>query len=162
MSTILSWLASALSPKPAPKDDLETLSRTQLRRDEGEVLHAYTDTEGYLTIGIGRLIDKRKGGGISGEEAAYLFSNDFKSKLAEVRRRIPWFDSLDVARQGVLLNMAFQMGVEGLLGFKNTLAMVEKGNYEAAANGMLSSLWARQTPNRAKRLSDQMRDGKWR
>lgn len=164
----------ASTPPPAPpartpkvdvelaaEDELERLARKQLRRDEGEELSAYTDSEGYLTIGIGRLIDKRKGGGISQAESEYLFSNDYDSKLAEVRRRIPWFSSLDVARQGVLLNMAFQMGVDGLLGFKNTLAMIERGDYAQAADGMLQSLWAKQTPERAKRLSEQMRSGKW-
>lgn len=152
-----------LFAKPANEpSELETLSRKQLKRDEGEVLHAYSDSLGYITIGIGRLIDKRKGGGISEEESAYLFANDFNRTLSEVRRRIPWLDRLDVARQGVLLNMAFQLGVDGLLGFKNTLAMVERGDYERAADGMLQSLWAQQTPKRAKRLSDQMRDGRWR
>ncbi len=148
-------------PAPPPGQDLETLARAQLKRDEGEVLYAYTDSEGYLTIGIGRLIDKRKGGGISAEESAYLFSNDFNSKLGELRRLLPWFDKLDVARQGVLLNMAFQMGVDGLLGFKNTLAMVERGDYTGASAGMLSSLWAKQTPARAARLSMQMETGQW-
>lgn len=125
------------------------------------MLHAYSDHLGYLTIGIGRLIDKRKGGGISKEESAYLFHNDLDRKLTEVRKRLPWLDRLDEARQGVLVNMAFQMGVDGLLGFKNTLAMVERGDYKAAAKGMLNSLWATQTPERAKRLSDQMRTGEW-
>ena len=156
----LAPLAST-SPASPPGQDLETLARAQLRRDEGEVLYAYPDSEGYLTIGIGRLLDKRKGGGISAEESAYLFSNDFNSKLGELRRRLPWFDKLDVARQGVLLNMAFQMGVDGLLGFKNTLAMIERGDYKAAAAGMLDSLWARQTPERAQRLSIQMETGQW-
>ncbi len=133
----------------------------QLRRDEGEILSAYQDHLGYWTIGIGRLIDKRKGGGITKDEAAYLLGNDIDRVTAEVRRRLPWFSKLDEARQGVLLNMAFQMGVDGLLGFKNTLAMIERGDYAAAADGMLNSLWARQTPERAARLAQQMRTGAW-
>lgn len=162
MLELLRRIFGAPATDSSAPDTLRSHLEKQLRRDEGEVLHAYTDSLGYLTIGIGRLIDKRKGGGISEEESAYLFANDLECKLAEVRRRIPWFDRLDESRQGVLINMAFQMGVDGLLGFKNTLAMVERGDYEAAADGMLHSLWARQTPNRAKRLSDQMRDGQWR
>lgn len=164
---ITDWLAALLTPKSEPKrstygDALRDKLAAQLRRDEGEVLHAYTDSLGYLTIGIGRLIDKRKGGGITRAESAYLFGNDYATTLAEVSRRIAWFSRLDTARQGVLLNMAFQMGVDGLLAFKNTLAMVEAGDYEAASKGMLNSLWATQTPERAKRLSDQMKDGVWR
>lgn len=131
----------------------------QLRRDEGEVLHAYTDSEGFTTIGIGRLIDKRKGGGITQAESSYLFGNDLDAKTAEVYKALPWARKLDEARQGVLINMAFQMGTDGLLGFKNTLAMIEAGKYDDAADGMLQSLWARQTPARATRLAIQMRTG---
>lgn len=166
---IMEWILSLFNgPKAEAKpadtgaiDALRAKLTTQLRRDEGEVLHAYADSLGYLTIGIGRLIDKRKGGGISKDEAAYLFANDLDNKLAEVSRRIPWFSALDDARQGVLLNMAFQMGVDGLLGFANTLAMIERGEYEKAAVAMLRSKWAEQTPERAKRLSVQMATGEW-
>lgn len=150
-------------PTPAPAGPgLRERLTTQLRRDEGEVLHAYQDHLGYWTIGIGRLIDRRKGGGITRDEAAYLLANDITRIEADVRRRLPWFARLDEARQGVLLNMAFQMGVDGLLGFRNTLAMIERGDYASAATGMLNSLWAReQTPERAGRMSEQMRTGVW-
>lgn len=133
----------------------------QLRLDEGEVLHAYNDHLGYVTIGIGRLLDKRKGGGISKEESSYLFQNDLKKKAAEVKKVIPWFDKLDEVRQGVLINMAFQMGVTGLLGFENTLAFVKNGMYSSAARNMLKSKWATQTPQRAQRLAKQMEKGEW-
>lgn len=133
----------------------------QLRKDEGEVLTAYQDSLGFWTIGIGRLIDKRKGGGITQEESSYLFQNDLKKVISALDKRIPWWTKLDEARKGVLINMSFQMGIDGLLGFKNTLRMIEQGQYSAAADGMLNSLWARQTPNRAKRLSTQMRTGEW-
>lgn len=134
----------------------------QLRRDEGEVLHAYQDHLGYWTIGIGILIDKRKGGGITKEESEYLFNNRLESKKKELLEKLPWFTKLDEARQGVLLNMSFQMGVEGLLKFKNTLKMIQDGDYEGAAKGMMNSLWARQTPARASRLAEQMRTGIWK
>lgn len=133
----------------------------QLRRDEDEVLSAYQDHLGYWTIGVGRLIDKRKGGGITPEESAYLLNNDIDKRQAELLRRAPWMAGLDPARFGVMLNMAFQMGVDGLLGFKNTLAMVKAGDYAGAAAGMLSSKWATQTPARAQRLSVQMKTGVW-
>lgn len=133
----------------------------QLRRDEGEVLYAYQDHLGFWTIGIGRLIDQRKGGGLTREEAAYLLANDVVKFTTALRLRLPWFDKLDEARQGVLANMAFQMGIEGLLGFKNTLGMIDRGEYGAAADAMLQSKWAQQTPARALRLSNQMRKGEW-
>lgn len=133
----------------------------QLVRDEGVVLHAYRDHLGYLTIGIGRLIDSRKGGGITKEEAVMLLKNDISKRDKELRKKIPWYSEMDEIRRAVLLNMSFQMGVEGLLKFKNTLELVRTKQYKQAASGMLKSLWARQTPERAKRLSVQMETGKW-
>ena len=134
----------------------------QLIRDEGIVLHEYKDHLGYSTIGIGRLIDKRKGGGISLDEAKYLLQNDVAKVTTQVNEKLPWSMRLDYPRRAVLLNMAFQMGINGLLGFKNTLDMIRLGNYEGAAKGMLNSKWATQTPSRCRRLSEQMRTGEWK
>jgi lysozyme len=133
----------------------------QLRGDEGVVPYAYQDHLGFWTIGVGRLIDKRKGGGLRPDEITYLLNNDIDDRINELNRRLPWFQNLDDARKGVLVNMSFQMGVDGLMGFKNTLKLVEQGKYENAAHGMLQSLWAKQTPERAKRMSEQMRTGLW-
>ena len=136
-------------------------SYEQLKRDEGEVLHAYQDTLGYWTIGIGILIDKRKNGGLRPEESEFIFRNRLKLLDADLANRLPWIAKLDPARRGVLVNMAFQMGVNGLLGFRNTLAMVQDGKYQDAAKGMLASKWATQTQARAHRLSNQMATGEW-
>lgn len=133
----------------------------QLTDEEGVVLHAYPDHLGYLTIGIGRLIDKRKGGGISLDEANYLLINDITAKTAEVEKALPFYDELNDARQAVLVVMAFQMGVHGLLAFKNTLQLIRLAKYKEAGEGMLNSLWARQTPERAKRMAKQMETGEW-
>lgn len=133
----------------------------QLRADEGVVSHAYQDHLGYWTIGVGRLIDKRKGGGLRPFEIDYLLRNDIEDRINELTKRLSWFQNLDDARRGVLLNMSFQMGVDGLMQFKNTLEMIKQGDFDKAADGMLNSLWARQTPERAKRLSLQMRTGAW-
>jgi len=137
------------------------LLRNDLRRDEGEVLHAYQDSLGYWTIGVGRLIDKRKGGKISIGESAILLDNDIDDVEDLLDMYLPWWRSLDAARQGALANMAFNLGVgpsaenpEGkLLTFKNTLASLQAGNYEAAARGMMQSRWASQVGARATRLA---------
>jgi lysozyme len=72
---------------------------------------------------------------------------------------VGWWRDLTPNRQAVLAGMAFQMGTPGLLGFKNTLAAVRRGDYDAAAAGMLASRWAQETPARAKRMADLMRAG---
>ena len=65
-------------------------------------------------------------------------------------------------RSDIFIQHGRQMGVEGLAGFKNTLALISQENFAAAASSMLMSKWARQTPNRAKRHADVMRSGSYR
>lgn len=134
----------------------------QLYQEEGSRSHVYQDSEGWWTIGIGRLVDRRRGGkGLTIEEQLYLLRNDIAELDAALDAKIPWWKTLTEPRQSVLLCMAFQMGVPGLLSFRQTLKAVQRGDYELAAQNMLVSLWAQQTPWRAKRMSKQMRTGEW-
>lgn len=139
---------------------------TQLKRDEGEKKAAgrhvvYPDSLGYWTIGIGRLVDARRGGGLSDHEAEYLLSNDVHRCARQLSDKLPWFSGLDQARRGALINMAFQLGVNGLLGFKKSLSLMASGYYKAAADEFLRSSWAKQTPARARRVTEQIRTGEW-
>lgn len=134
----------------------------QLRGDEGVRSCAYRDSLGLLTIGVGRLVDGRKpGAGLRDHEISFLLQNDIDDRIEALTRRLPWFQNLDDARRGALINMAFQMGVEGLLKFERTLALIRDGQYDAAADAMLQSKWAQQTPARAARMAEQMRGGAW-
>jgi lysozyme len=134
----------------------------QLTGDEGKRRTVYQDHLGFWTIGIGRLVDGRKAGaGLRDNEIAFLLSNDIADRTQALTQLLPWFVMLDPARQGVLLNMSFQMGVEGLMKFKQTLSYVKQGVYKLAAESMLQSLWAQQTPLRAERLARQMETGVW-
>lgn len=133
----------------------------QLKREEGVRTAAYQDHLGFWTIGVGRLIDARKGGGLSEDEIDYLLANDVKRCTAALRARLPWFDGLNEPRQAVLVGMAFQMGVDGLMSFKQTLAAVRDEHYADAGVRMLQSLWAKQTPERARRMARQMETGEW-
>ena len=133
----------------------------QLRREEGSIPHAYQDHLGFWTIGVGRLIDERKGGGLSPDEVDLLLANDVDRVVRAVRAALPWVEELDDPRQAVLIGMGFQLGVTGMLGFRQTLTAVKEGRYTAAAGLMLVSLWAQQTPERAMRMSKQMQTGEW-
>ncbi len=133
--------------------------QADLIRDEGVVLSAYEDSEGFLTIGVGRLIDPRRGGGITYDEALYLLGHDIERVQRQLLTALPWLTQLDAARQRVLLNMAFNLGVSGLLGFKETLQAVRHGNYSRAAERMLHSKWAAQVGARATRLAALMKNG---
>lgn len=135
--------------------------RDMLVRDEGKVNHAYQDHLGFWTIGVGRLIDKRKGGGLSDAEVFYLLDNDISAKTQEVTEALPWVKAMTEPRQAVVVAMAFQMGLKGLLGFRSTLAAMRDEHYANAAEGMRLSLWAKQTPERAKRMAYQIEVGEW-
>lgn len=128
-----------------------------LKSDEGFRSHVYQDHLGYWTIGFGRMVDKRRGGGITRAEAEYLLKNDIMRTYASLRTSIRGFDQLPANVKRALINMAFQMGVDGLLSFENTLRLLEAGDYHAAADEALNSLWYKQTPERAKRVTDWMR-----
>lgn len=131
-----------------------------LKADEGIVLHAYRDSLGYLTIGCGRLIDERKGGGISLEENDYLLMNDINGRVAILLEQYPWFADLDPIRQSAFVNLAFNLGVDGLAKFKNTLAAAARGDWDGVARGLRRSLWFRQVqPSRSGRILRMMRTG---
>lgn len=142
--------------------------KQSIMRHEGLRLAVYDDAtgeplkqgdiiKGHPTIGYGRLLSSARG--ITKEEALYLLENDIALVKTEVTKALPWVMNLNQARRDVLFEMAFQMGVPGLLKFKNTLAAVKAGDYAGAAEGMKNSLWARQTPSRAKELSEVMLNG---
>ncbi len=105
--------ASSLAPLPVSSSNPAWISKAtnQIKKDEGLVLHVYDDSLGYSTIGYGRLVDRRKGGGISQDEATFLLNNDVQAKLYALENAIPWITGLDDARKGVLLNMSFQLGI---------------------------------------------------
>jgi len=131
---------------------------SQLIRDEGMKNFPYPDAKGKTTIGVGRnLTDK----GLSDVEVRFLLANDITETADALHAAFPWFAGIDGPRQGVLINMAFNMGIEGLSGFAKFLAAVMRHDWNAAADEMLKSMWAAQVGDRAVRLSSQMRTGVW-
>jgi len=142
---------------------------TQLKRDESSRLTVYDDADGrpivagkkvvgHPTIGVGRALDTN---GISADEEDYLLANDVARVKLELGKALPWLALVDPIRQAVLQNMAFNLGVAGLLKFPATLSKVKAGDYTGAAQEMLHSAWASQVGDRAVRLSNQMKDGEW-
>jgi len=139
--------------------DNNLLLLQEIRRDEGVVPHAYQDSLGYWTVGVGRLIDKRRGGKLSDDEIDYLLVNDITRFVDDLDAKLPWWRTLSPVRQRVMVNMAFNLGTAGLLGFRNTLRHVQAGRYDLAAKGMLASKWSTQVKGRAVRLAEMMRTG---
>ena len=123
---------------------------------EGLSLHPYTCPMGKLTIGYGHNLEDN---GITLEVAEQLLKTDMAYAQMEVGAKIPFSSKLDEARQFVLVDMCFNMGIKKLLTFKKMLAAVKQGYYERAAYEMLDSRWAYQVGRRAKELAEIMRTG---
>lgn len=125
---------------------------------EGYRQFPYRDTVGKLTIGIGFNLDDT---GLFEDEAKAILALRIGRTARQLTKHLPWITNLDPVRQAVLLDMAFNLGVPGLLKFKNTLAHIQAGRYKAAAVNMLLSKWADQVGKRAVRLSQMMESGTW-
>ena len=136
--------------------DLEKTA-AYLEQEEGYRPHVYRCTSGALTIGIGYNLD----GGMPHDEAALLLRYRLGKIQAALASRLPFFKGLSEVRQAALISMAYQMGVDGLLIFRRTLASIEAGHYDTAGREMLESKWARQTPARAQRTAYMIRYDRW-
>lgn len=127
-----------------------------LIRDEGLELRPYKCTAGKVTIGIGRNLDDV---GITREEAMHLLHNDLDRVSAELDRAFPWWRDLSEARQRALANMAFNLGVPRLSGFRRMTAALQEGRYDDAAREALDSRWAQQVGARSQRIAALIREG---
>jgi lysozyme len=137
--------------------DAEKLA-AQLTLDEGRRPLMYLDTAGKWTGGVGRNLTDRP---FLDNEIDLMLKNDIALVESDLDRRLPWWRQLSEARQNVLANMAFNLGIKKLLGFTQTLELIKAGRYDAAAKEMLDSAWAKQVGARATRLSNIMRKGEF-
>ena len=139
-------------------------------------LKPYRCTEGKLTIGVGRCVDTNpltdeevcyighncREKSRTEEQAIYLLKHDVEGVKNKLDKRLPWWRKLDEERQYVLIDMCFQLGINGLLKFKNMLAAMDAGDFEKASIECLNSAYARQTPARAKRIARLIKTGEWK
>lgn len=137
-----------------------------LTLEEGTRLFAYDDATGeaicpgyvmvgHPTIACGRALDTH---GLSAGEVQTLLENDIAAIDAALRI-YPWWVALSSVRQFVIVDMAFNLGINGLLKFRRMIAALSDGNYSLTATEMLASAWATQLPTRAHKLAQIMRTG---
>lgn len=135
-----------------------------LKRQEGYGEWPYQDTEGYWTIGHGHLVTTQKDFTYDAacalckapwdlDRADVMLRVDAESKQQGLLAVLPWVNNLPQLVQEGLLNMAFQMGVTGVLGFHDMLASLKGGHFDDAEAHALNSVWARQTPSRSNEVS---------
>ena len=129
--------------------------KEHLKWAEGVRNFPYEDSVGKLTIGVGRNLDDV---GLSDEEVEHLLHNDAARAISDARCFAFW-DSLSDIRQFVIADLCFNLGITRFRGFVKTIAALDAGDYETAANEMEDSRWYRQTGRRARKLVRIMRSG---
>jgi lysozyme len=139
-----------------------------LEFEEGFKSTPYYCSAGFPTIGIGWRIGERaqplhdfKMMRICKAAAYAQLEFEIASIIAKIEGFIPSFKDLNEPRQAVLISMAYQMGIGGLMKFKKMLAAIDCLDWDAAAAEGLNSKWARQTPERAKRQMKTLLLGDW-
>ena len=127
-----------------------------VKLSEGFRSKVYKCTEGYDTIGYGFAIKDLV---MDEDIAEIILERKLKSLVSRVNKKFPFVEDLPESIQEVVYEMCFQMGLSGFSKFKKTIQLLRLGDYEAGSVEMLDSRWAKQTPNRAKRLSDIVKNG---
>ena len=140
------------------------LTKAMLERHEGSRNTPYQDSKGIWTVGIGH--------NMSGPLSAYvitrIFEEDMTVVIDELTNNFQWFSGLNDARQGALIDLAFNMGMPTLLTFKKTLGYLSAGDYDDAAEELLRgtapgdiSWYYHDVGTRAEEISRMIRTGEW-
>ena len=126
----------------------------RIKHHEGFRKSVYKCTEGYDTIGYGFDIKDLE---MDEDIAEEILIRKVEKLIKRVRKRFDWLDSVPREVQGILVEMSYQMGLSNVSKFKKALHAMQMLQWKKAADEMLDSRWAKQTPNRAKELSDIIR-----
>lgn len=120
-----------------------------IKLHEGFRGYPYKDTKGLLTVGYGTLFPLTK------DEASLLLSWRLNKIIGRLDKKLPWLKQQPKEVREVIYEMSYQMGVNGVIGFKDTLAYLKARDYKNASVEMLDSKWAREdSPTRARELSE--------
>lgn len=135
-----------------------------LKLEEGYREKVYRCSEGYPTIGIGTKIGPKNAPlsnyifKVSQRVAKVMLDDEVVDIIGRLNN-LTWYHSLDESRQIIIQSMCYQMGVDGVLKFRKMIDALSRGHWNEAASQALDSLWARQTPKRAHRHAEVLRNG---
>ena len=122
---------------------------------KGGVFFPYQDTQGFVTIGYGRCLDKK---GLSATEALFLLNGDIADAVEDVQHCCSVYDQISRPRQLAMVSLAYNLGREGLAGFVHFLNYVHQGDWENATLELLDSKAAKQDPQRYRQLARMVRE----
>jgi len=154
--------------------DMNRLTRN-IARHEGSRNRAYNDTEGNRTVGVGFNMDRpsarqaieavgadfdavyRGTQALTDAQIESLLQEDIATAIDDASGFLPNMQAHPAPVQEAVVNMAFNLGGPRLNQFNQTRRALQNFDYNAAANEMLDSRWARQVGNRANELADTVR-----
>ena len=123
----------------------------RIASNEGFRSKVYKCSEGVDTIGHGFTW-------LSEEESLHILKGRVSQLHLKLLDDLDWYGDMPPEVQGVIVEMCFQMGFAGFCKFKKAISNMQDNNWKVAADEMLDSLWAKQTPARANRLADIVRN----
>jgi len=119
--------------------------------NEGFRSKPYQCSEGVWTIGHGLTW-------LTEEESLHILTGRISQLHLKLLDDLDWYKDMPPEIQGILIEMVYQIGYSGVMKFKKMIANMIDKDWKGAATEMLDSLWAKQTPNRANRLADIVRE----
>ena len=129
--------------------------KEQIKENEGFSSTAYYCTENHLTIGYGFAVKDL----ILDKDLADIILD---RKLDDLKKRIDntfdWWKTSDEEVKNVVVEMCFQLGIRGFSRFRKSIDHLKNKRYAKASVEMLDSKWAKQTPNRAIKLSNAIKN----
>ena len=126
-----------------------------IKEHEGYVGVVYKDSLGIDTIGYGFAIKDLE---LDTDVCDIILERKIKNLQDRVKNKFSWYKYMPPAIQDVVMEMCYQLGVTGVSKFKKTVAYLQNKEFKNASIEMLDSRWAKQTPNRAKELSNRVKE----
>ena len=140
-----------------------------IKAHEGFSARIYKDSVGKPTVGYGFLVaalspdELKLNGGKAEPMSKEVAEKILNLKVARLKKRLfqclPWLESKPQNVQDTLIEMAYQLGLAGLMGFRHTLGCIEAGDYAQAARNLRASLLYRQTPKRVEGYIKGLKNG---
>ncbi len=126
-----------------------------IKKHEGYVGVVYKDSLNVDTIGYGFAIKDLE---LDRDICDIILKRKIKDLHDRVKNKFKWYGYMPQEIKDVVMEMCYQLGVGGFSKFKKTISFLENKQFKDASEEMLDSLWARQTPNRAKELSKRVKE----
>ena len=140
--------------------DMEKLLAS-VKKHEGYRNKVYLDTLNKRTVGVGHLCVEDFWEDDKEYEEKFLMTileHDLQSAIKSAEELCEGYNISDDAKI-IIIEMIFQLGKSGVSKFRNMWKALAEDppSYHVASIEMLDSRWAKQTPNRAKEMSDHMK-----